>query len=172
MVLTADTGMEFSEEREYFPKKAPQRYGEIRLMNQEKKMTVLRIDPNKVPSRVELGNDLCSLQGAVGGYIEEVYPFDDPVALVVNDEGKLNGLPLNRALRDDDGHIYDVVAGSFLVVGLGESDFTSLSPELLDKYEKLFHRPEAFINMGGHLVVVPAPEPPKSKTASERGEAR
>lgn len=138
MVLTADTGMEFPEEREYFPKKAPQRYGEIRLMNQEKKMTVLRIDPNKVPSRVELGNDLRSLQKAVGGYIEAVYPFDDPVALVVNDEGKLNGLPLNRALRDEDGHIYDVVAGSFLVVGLGESDFTSLSPELMGKYEKLW----------------------------------
>ena len=138
MVLTADTGMEFPEEREYFPKKAPQRYGEIRLMNQEKKMTVLRIDPNKVPSRVELGNDLRSLQKAVGGYIEAVYPFDDPVALVVNDEGKINGLPLNRALRDEDGHIYDVVAGSFLVVGLGESDFTSLSPELMGKYEKLW----------------------------------
>ena len=53
-------------------------------MYQEKKMTVLRIDPNKVPSRVELGNDLSTLQGAVGGYIEAVYPFDDPVALVVN----------------------------------------------------------------------------------------
>ena len=91
---------------------------------------------------------------------------------IVNDEGKLNGLPLNRALRDDDGHIYDVVAGSFLVVGLAESDFTSLSPELMDKYEKLFHRPEAFINMGGHLLVVPAPEPPKTKSANERGEAR
>lgn len=144
----------------------------VSLMYQEKKMTVLRIDPNKVPSRVELGNDLSTLQGAVGGYIEAVYPFDDPVALVVNDEGKLNGLPLNRALRDDDGHIYDVVAGSFLVVGLAESGFTSLSPELMDKYEKLFHRPEAFINMGGHLLVVPAPEPPKTKSANERGEAR
>lgn len=133
-------------------------------------MIVLRVDPNKAPSRVELENDLCSLQEAVGGYIEAVYPFDDPVALVVNDEGKLNSLPLNRALRDEDGHIYDVVAGSFLVVGLGESDFTSLSPKLMDKYEKLFHRPEAFINMGGHLVVIPAPS--KSKTAGERSEAR
>ena len=33
----------------------------------------------------------------------------------MNEEGKLDGLPLNRALRDDNGEIYDVVAGSFLV---------------------------------------------------------
>ena len=37
------------------------------------------------------------------------------------------GLPLNRALRDEDGQMYDAVAGDFLVVGLGEEDFASLT---------------------------------------------
>ena len=39
-------------------------------------------------------------------YIEAIYPYEDPVALVCNEEGKLEGLPLNRALRDEDGDIY------------------------------------------------------------------
>ena len=43
------------------------------------------------------------------------------------------GLPLNRALRDEDGQMYDAVAGDFLVVGLGEEDFASLTPELAQK---------------------------------------
>ena len=33
---------------------------------------------------------------------------------ICNEDGKLDGLPLNRALRDADGDIYDIVAGIFL----------------------------------------------------------
>lgn len=91
---------------------------------------------------------------------------------VWNEEGKLNGLPLNRALRDEDNDIYDIVAGTFLVVGLGESEFASLTPALMEKYEKLFHSPEAFLNLNGHLTVIPMPEPQARKSAKERGEAR
>ena len=74
------------------------------------------------------------------------------------------GLPLNRALRDEDGQMYDAVAGTFLVVGLGEKDFASLTPELAQKYEQLFHQPEAFLKLGNRLLVLPVPdEPPTEK---------
>ena len=51
---------------------------------------------------------------------------------VCNDEGKLIGLPLNRALYDDEGHLYDIVPGNFLIVGLGEEDFTDLPADLME----------------------------------------
>ena len=86
------------------------------------------------------------------------YPFEDPVAIVYNDDGKLMGLPLNRALRDESGEAYDVVAGTFLVVGLGEEDFASLSPELTQKYEELFHQPETFMRLGHQMLVLPVPD--------------
>ena len=98
-------------------------------MEQEKNtLTVLEIAPGHYPKQVEIDPDLKALQQAVGGNIGASYPFSDPVAIVYNDEGKLMGLPLNRALRDGSGEAYDVVAGTFLVVGLGEEDFASLSP--------------------------------------------
>lgn len=50
-------------------------------------------------------------------------------AIVCNEEAKLEGLPLNRALRDEDGDIYDIVAGTFMVVGLTEDSFGSLTPD-------------------------------------------
>ena len=104
------------------------------------------------------------MQQAVGGSIGASYPFEDPVAIVYNDDGKLMGLPLNRALRDENGEMYDAVAGTFLVVGLGEEDFVSLSPELAQKYEQLFHQPEAFLKLGNRLLVLPVPdEPPAEK---------
>ncbi|WP_418328006.1 DUF3846 domain-containing protein, partial [Ruminococcus sp.] len=96
-------------------------------MEQEKNtLTVLEIAPGHYPKQVEIDPDLKALQQAVGGNIGASYPFSDPVAIVYNDEGKLMGLPLNRALRDGSGEAYDVVAGTFLVVGLGEEDFASL----------------------------------------------
>ena len=81
----------------------------------ENTLTVLEIVPGQYPKQVEIGPDLKSLQQAVGGNIGASYPFSDPVAIVYNDEGKLMGLPLNRALRDESGEAYDVVAGTFLV---------------------------------------------------------
>ena len=80
------------------------------------------------------------------------------MAIVCNDEGKLLGLPMNRALRDEHGQTYDVLTGNFLVVGLGKEDFASLSPELAQKYEQHFHQPETFIRLGGHLVILPTPD--------------
>ena len=70
-------------------------------------MKVLMVEPGKSPYAAEIESGLKSLQAAVGGDIQAVYPYEDPVALICNEEGKLMGLPLNRALFDDDGHIYD-----------------------------------------------------------------
>ena len=127
----------------------------------ENTLSVLKIAPGQYPQQVEIDNDLKSLQQAVGGSIGASYPFADPVAIVYNDDGKLMGLPLNRALRDENGEMYDAVAGTFLVVGLGEEDFASLTPELAQKYEQLFHQPEAFLKLGNRLPV--PDEPPTEK---------
>ena len=116
---------------------------------------VLVIEPGKKPYEKDIGSDLESLQNAVGGYIQALYPYDEPVALICDEEGKLNGKELNRALRDEDGDIYDVIAGTFLAVGLGEDDFDSLSPELTEQFKEKFAVPETFIVMNGRLVCIP-----------------
>jgi hypothetical protein len=76
---------------------------------------------------------------------------------VCNEEGKLMGLPLNRALFDDDGHIYDIVSGNFLIVGLGEENFTDLSPNLMEKYGEQFKYPEKFARIAGEIIAVKQP---------------
>ena len=76
---------------------------------------VLMVEPGQYPRVERIGSDLASLQKAVDGYIEAVYPYDDPVALICGEEAKLEGKPLNRALRDGDGDIYDIVAGKFFI---------------------------------------------------------
>ena len=73
----------------------------------ENTLSVLKIAPGQYPQQVEIDNNLKALQEAVGGTIAAVYPFADPVAIICNDDGKLMGLPLNRALRDENGEMYD-----------------------------------------------------------------
>ena len=125
------------------------------------KLTVLVVEPMKEPYVKEIAPSLHALQAEVGGDIAASYPFDDPVGLVLNDEGKLIGLELNRSLRDEHGEIYDIVAGTFLVVGLGAESFASLPPDMIQKYTEQFKRPELFASINGQIVSVPVePENP------------
>ena len=65
------------------------------------------------------------------------------------------------ALRDEDGDIYDIVAGKFFVCGLGDENFASLPKELQQKYEEKFRQPEAFLKMGSKIMAIPT-EPAKA----------
>lgn len=115
-------------------------------------MDVLIIEPEKEPRLASIAGDLVSLQRVVGGCIQALYPFADPVALICHEEGKLRGLPLNRRLED-----YDIIAGTFLLCGLGEEDFASLSPELAEKYRLMFALPEVFLKIGSRVLAIPIP---------------
>ena len=57
---------------------------------------------------------------------------------VCHGEGKLLGLPMNRALTDESGVPYDIVCGTFFVVGIGDEDFTSLTEQQIEKYRKKY----------------------------------
>ena len=125
------------------------------------KLTVLVVEPMKEPYAKEIAPGLHALQAEVSGDIAASYPFDDPMGLVLNDEGKLIGLDLNRSLRDEHGEIYDIVAGTFLVVGLGPESFAFLPPDMIQKYTEQFKRPELFASINGQIVSVPVePENP------------
>ena len=121
-------------------------------------MNVLMVEPEKVPYETQIGNDLQSMQAALDGHLEAVYPFDQPVALVCNEDGKRDGLPLNRALRDADGDIYDIIAGNFFIVGLGQNDFTDLPHELAEQFAEQFRQPEIFMHVDDKIVAAPMPD--------------
>jgi len=121
-------------------------------MNTEDKIKVLVVEPRKKPYEKLIDLGLKSLQKEVGGYIEATYPFEAPIALLCNEEGKLNGLELNRALRDDDGHIYDVVAGTFLLVGLGKENFISVPDKYMKQFKEQFQIPGTVYPHGWQAV--------------------
>ena len=123
-----------------------------------KTITVLVIEPHKKPYLKEIIPELNVLQDEVDGYIQAIYPWKEPVAIICDDEAKLKGKQLNRALRDENGQIYDVVAGTFLIVGLSNDDFDSLDADLVHQFTEKFEVPEIFIRTEDKIVVIPMKE--------------
>ena len=91
----------------------------------DKKIRVLVKEPGKEAELREMPNTLKALQSAVGGYIETV-TFAEDCTLVVNEEGKLKGLPMNFRIFGD------VIVGTALFVGVDGEEFCSLT----DKQEE------------------------------------
>ena len=133
-------------------------FEEFEEMEAEKGMTVVACYPGKTAQVIEIKDGLKGMQEFVGGYIEAIYPFDDPVAIICNEEGKLNRLPLNRALYTEDGEMFDIVAGPMFVCGLGEEEFASLQGKLLEKYLEKYKQPETFIKIGSDILAMKIPE--------------
>ena len=120
-------------------------------------LRVLIVEPGRAPYEKEIPSGLAAMQNIVGGLIQALYPFEESVALICNDEGKLLGLPMNRALRESrTGKPYDIVCGTFLLCGAppNEEDFTSLTDEQFRHYRTVFAKPELFLNIGGQLAVI------------------
>ena len=103
------------------------------------KLRVVVVEPGKPAYQKYVDKTLNACQNIVGGNIDVVFPFDDPVLLVANDNAVAEGCEPNRTVN---GHI---IPGPFFLCGASEDDdFCSLTPEFSRKYLKIFQDPESF----------------------------
>jgi hypothetical protein len=118
----------------------------FKKIDPEEKISVVLVEPGKYPKLVEIEDTLEAMQETVDGYIEEYMPFDDEVAIVCNEEGKVNGLPLNRAVYGENKEILDVIAGKFFIAyaPIESEKFQSMPKDLARKYLEKFKYPERF----------------------------
>ncbi len=110
-------------------------------------ISVLKVEVGKEPYVKEIATDLKSLQAEVGGLIQVVYLEEsmEGAQMIVNEEGKINGMEMNRRIP------HDIICGDFFICQSGEMDFASLSPEKVEQYTEMFqeipefsdHEPDA-----------------------------
>jgi hypothetical protein len=129
--------------------------------NAGEKIKVVLVKPMQKPQIVLIGTELEDMQKVVGGLIEQVMPFDEEVALVCNEEGKNDGLELNRALKYPNGEIVDIIAGDFFICSAKGENFTSLTDEQTKRYSEMFKYPERFYQTADGIKAVAVT--PKSK---------
>ncbi len=118
---------------------------------------VLIVEPHLRPYGATICPSLRSMQDIVGGCIQVAHDglWRDGAVIVCNEEGKLAGLPENRALRDSEAKVQDVVHGTFMVVGTAGEDFTSLTPQQFACWTYRFLYCEQMIYFDNEIVAVP-----------------
>lgn len=122
-------------------------------------MDVLVVEPGYAPyEKSIIGLD--EMQATVGGLIQAIYPYEEQVAIVCNEEGLLHGLEFNRSVPGG----YGGVVGTFFICGLGEEDFCSLTPEQMEKYRKEYHKAEILIGARGNEPITIKVEPKQKKS--------
>jgi hypothetical protein len=105
-------------------------------------MKVLLIEPLKHPCKVEIENKLDAMYAALEcDTITAVYPWDEPIALVTDDEGLLRNKMPNRYIRE----LGQYIAGNFFLCGIEGEDFADMPGGLMAKYMERFWRPEVFL---------------------------
>lgn len=115
-------------------------------------MNVLVVEPGYLPYEKEIldsADHLEQMQAIVGGLIEPIYPYHEEVAIVCNEEGLINGLPFNRSVPGGYGGVF----GTFFICGLGEEDFCSLPPKLMERFKKEFRNSEILLGFDGNEAV-------------------
>ena len=88
-------------------------------MTKQKNIRVITCRVGEKPKVEIIENTLANLQKLVGGYIEVVY-LDD-IIMIINEEGKLDGLKPNFLMP------HDVIVGDVLFVGDDGEEFGSLT---------------------------------------------
>ena len=117
-------------------------------------MKVVMVEPGQYARIEELDTGLESLQKAVGGLIDCAYPWQEKVCIVCNDEGLINGMPLNRDVED-----YQLIAGPFFVCGIEGEDFCSLTDEQAKRYQEMFLQPELFVGYKDNIMKLKYDDP-------------
>lgn len=98
-------------------------------------LTIIRIKPLCTPEVITIPDTLDALHQEVGGYIETVF-ISSTAVIIVNEEGKLQGLPPNRKFYGD------ILVGNILIVGRRGEELISLTPEQIAQYTNQFDTPE------------------------------
>ena len=124
-------------------------------MSEEKRIKVVLLEPGKLARAAEIDASLEGMLKIVGGMIEGFYPFEEEVCIVCNDEGKINRMPLNRAVYGEDKEMIDIIAGTAFICDCQGESFGSLSDEQIARYKKQFRYPEIFLRAGDKIEAFP-----------------
>lgn len=101
----------------------------------QRNLRCLYVKENSLPEEVIIPNTLKAKQDKVEGLIEYTYlPDNYDVSIILNEEGKINGMNPNRV----NGR--DIIFGPFLIVGECSEDGEdrSLTDEQIRKYKEYF----------------------------------
>jgi uncharacterized membrane-anchored protein len=109
---------------------------------------VVVVEPKKKPYKKIIKNDLENMKEIVGGWIENIFIGETEtgarLGIVVNEEGKLQGLPYNRKIIGRGGS--DILMGNMFITAYNlQGDNVSLSEAMVEKVIKRFSTMDIYL---------------------------
>lgn len=106
---------------------------------------IVVVEPNKKPYKKMIPNTLEAMNEVVGGYIEVLNIGKSKtgacIAITLNEEGKVKGLPVNRFIVG-----FDILVGTFFITAYNlEGDNVSISDLDAQHFIKRFSPMEIYI---------------------------
>lgn len=105
---------------------------------------VVMIEPQKKPYKKVIKNELGKFNDLVEGYIENVFIGEEDgkkFGIILNEEGKLIDLPVNRIIVG-----FDVLVGNLVISAYNyEGDSVSLTDAEADRFIRLFTPMEVYL---------------------------
>ena len=109
----------------------------------EKNVVAMLLRPGKEAMLINIEPSFRQIEELVGGLADLTWPINERFCIAVNDTGKLDGLPLNRALRNAEGKIVDIYAGNVVILGShGGEGFDDLMPDEVEELMERFGKQE------------------------------
>lgn len=123
-------------------------------------MLVIVKEPGKEPKKVDVSEDLESVIGLVGGYLESVHIpslYDMGIMVLVDDEGVLKDKSPNIVRVDRRNNVLDCLHGNVVFTGSKETidglEWVSLSEDQINfLYERIFHAPLKYTSNRGLVL--------------------
>ena len=114
-------------------------------------MKVLLVEPMRHPREIDITPSLEEYYRILDcRCITAVYPWEEPLALVTDDEGFFTDKLFSRYIPE----MGQPICGSFFLCGLGEENFADLPPELMKKFKEKFWNIQTFIHTKCGLLTV------------------
>ena len=118
------------------------------------------VEPGYAPYEKTI-KDFQDMKEVVGGIITTIYPYEELVAIICNDEALLMNMPFNRSVEGGYGGVF----GTFIVCGLSDDNYCSLTPEQTERFKRKFYQAEILLGAKGNKAIT-LKVPPKLKEKS------
>lgn len=95
--------------------------------SREGAIDALLVEPGQTPKVWKISPRTEVMRKIVGNSPRETWPFSEPIAVVYCDNAGTAQPPVNCLLKNGSGEPYEVIRGTFLVVGVADGTYISLT---------------------------------------------
>lgn len=140
----------------------------MKKTKKERKIRCILVRPHQLPEELHIANTISSIEKQIGGSftLMDIPELGNGIAVIIRKEADIFSPEKNRPLFDHDGRPYGCICGDFIVAGLSDGLFRSLSESEYVRVKRKYEQPyKIVIEKNNNNFVACIPEQPAGNEA-------